>query len=101
MRRHPEAGYLSDLGMLRRFVRNGSFGYREPDNVVFQTLTVPGGVLGFRQRAEKEVLERYARSPYVEDHMRIYPNTPDKNGYLRSLESPEAFESFEAELGNP
>lgn len=51
MRRHPEAGYLSDLGMLRRFVRNGSFGYREPDNVVFQTLTVPGGVLGFRQRA--------------------------------------------------
>ena len=33
--------------------------------------------------------------------MRIYPNTPDKNGYLRSLESPEAFESFEAELGNP
>ena len=35
---HPEPEYLADLRILRRFVRNGSFGYRESDDVVFQTL---------------------------------------------------------------
>ena len=35
---HPEAGYLADLRILRRFVRNGSFGYLASDEVVFRTL---------------------------------------------------------------
>jgi hypothetical protein len=31
--------YLADLRILRRFVQNGSFGYRESKDVVFQALT--------------------------------------------------------------
>lgn len=38
MENHPEPKYLSDLRILRRFVQNGSFGYRQSDDVVFQTL---------------------------------------------------------------
>jgi hypothetical protein len=102
MRQHPEAEYLSDLRILRRFVRNGSFGYRESDDVVFRTLKTryPEAYSAFGREREKEVLGRSARSPCTEDHTRIYPNTPYKNGYLGSLESPETLESFGAELGN-
>lgn len=35
-----EAEYLSDLRILRRFVQNGSFGYRESKDAVFQRLKV-------------------------------------------------------------
>jgi len=38
MKQHPKSEYLSDLCILRRFVQNGSFGYRVSDDVVFQTL---------------------------------------------------------------
>jgi hypothetical protein len=38
MEDHPESEYLSDLRILRRFVQTGSFGYRAPEVVVFQTL---------------------------------------------------------------
>jgi hypothetical protein len=36
---HPdEPEYINDLRILRRFVQNGSFGYRQSDDVVLQTL---------------------------------------------------------------
>jgi hypothetical protein len=102
MRQQPEAEYLSDLRILRRFFRNGSLGYRKSDNVVFRTLKTrhPEAYSVFGREREKEVLGRYARSPYMEDHTRISPNTPDEDGYLGSLESPEALESLGAELEN-
>jgi hypothetical protein len=35
---HPEPDDLSDLKILRRLFQNGSFGCRQSDDVVFQTL---------------------------------------------------------------
>jgi hypothetical protein len=36
---HPdEPEYLNDLRILRRFVQEGSFGYRQSRDIVFQTL---------------------------------------------------------------
>ncbi len=125
---HPEPEYLADLRILRRFVQNGSFGYRESDDVVFQTLKnrYPEAYYAFGREREREVLERYAISPYIEEQKRTYPNNPDKDDYLKSLERlrhimilfklgygsremamlkvnsrrryPEAYEAFEEEL---
>ncbi len=54
MEQHPELEYLSDSRMLKRFVREGNFGYRASDSVVFQTLRkkIPGSLRRFRQGAE-------------------------------------------------
>ncbi len=128
MENHPEAEYHSDLRILRRFVQNGSFGYRESDDAVFQTLKErhPEAYGAFGRERKREVLERYRTSPYIEEQRRTYPNNPDKDGYLESLERlrhvmilfrlgygsremamkkvnssrryPEAFEAFEREL---
>jgi hypothetical protein len=128
MERHPEAEYLSDLRILRRFVQTGSFGYRESEDVVFQTLKerYPDAYGAFDRERKREVLKRYRTSSYIERQRRTYPNNPDKDGYLKSLERlrhimilfklgygsremamlrvnssrryPEAFESFEGEL---
>jgi len=38
MEHHPEPEYLNDLRILRRFIQNGSFGYRQSDDVIFQRL---------------------------------------------------------------
>jgi len=66
---HPEPEYHSDLRILRRFVQNGSFGYRESDDMVFQTLKTryPEAYSAFGREREREVLARYARSPYIEE----------------------------------
>ena len=130
MENHPEPEYISDLRILRRFVQNGSFGYRESDDVVFQTLKAryPQAYSAFGRERKREVLERYARSPYIEEQRKTYPNNLDKDTYFRSLERlrhvmilfrlgygsremamklvnaknryPEAHEAFEGELGN-
>ena len=127
---HPEAEYLADLRILRRFVQNGSFGYRASKDVVFQTLKArySAAYYAFGEERKREVLERYVRSPYIEEQRRTYPNNPDKDGYLKSLEGlrhimilfklgygsremamlrvnskrryPEAYEVFERELGD-
>ena len=85
---HPEPKYLSDLRILRRFVRNGSFGYRQSDDVVFQTLKnrYPEAYAAFGEERKQGVLERYDRSAYIEEQRRTYPNNPDKEEYLRRLE---------------
>jgi hypothetical protein len=58
------------------------------DDVVFQTLKTryPEAYHAFGRERKVEVLERYARSPYIEGQRRTYPNNPDKDSYLRSLE---------------
>ena len=38
MEAHSEPEYLADLRIMRRFVRNGRFGYWQLNDVVFQTL---------------------------------------------------------------
>ena len=85
---HPEPEYLADLRILRRFVQNGSFGYRESDDVVFQTLKnrYPQAYDAFGRERRQEVLEEYEHSPYVERQRRVYPSNPDKDRYLKSLE---------------
>jgi hypothetical protein len=85
---HPEAGYLADFRILRRFVQNGSFGYRASDDVVFRTLKAryPQAYEAFGEERKREVIERYRPSPYIEEQRRTYPNNPDKEGYLKSLE---------------
>ncbi len=128
MENHPEPEYISDLRILRRFVQNGSFGYRESKDVVFQTLKerYPEAYGAFGRERKREVFERYEHSPYIERQRRTFPSNPDKDDYLKSLERlrhvmilfklgygsremsmlkvnskrryPEAFEAFEGEL---
>ena len=88
MEEHPEPEYLADLRILRRFVQNGSFGYRESKDVVFQTLKerYPEAYGAFGRERKREVLERYDHSPYIEEQRRTYPNNPGKDDYLKSLE---------------
>jgi hypothetical protein len=93
---HPEAGYLADLRILRRFVRNGSFGYRASDDVVFRTLKAryPQAYEAFGEERKREALERYRTSPCIEEQRRAYPNNPDKEDYLKSLERLRNFMIF-------
>ncbi len=128
MESHPEPEYLADLRILRRFVQNGSFGYRESDDVVFQTLKnrYPQAYDAFGRERRQKVLEEYEYSPYIERQRRFYPNNLDKGRYLEALERlrhvmilfrlgygsremamlsvnskrryPEAFEAFDREL---
>jgi hypothetical protein len=84
---HTEPGYPSDLRILRRFVQNGSFGYRASDDVVFQRLKTryPEAYGAFGEERRREVLDKYERSPYIEEQTRAYPNNPAKDGYLEAL----------------
>jgi hypothetical protein len=88
MGNHPEAEYLADLRILRRFVYNGSFGYRESKDVVFQRLKTrySAAYYAFGEERKREVLEQYEHSPYIERQRRTYPNNPDKDNYLAALE---------------
>jgi hypothetical protein len=128
---HPdEPEYLSDLRILRRFVQEGSFGYHQSEDVVFQRLKTryPRAYSTFGEERRRETFEKYQRSPYIELQRQVYPNNPDKDGYLKSLERlrnvmilfklgygsremnmlrvnsgrryPEAYEAFEKELEN-
>src|SRR4028118_1715350 len=88
MENHPEPEYLSDLRILKKFVQNGSFAYRESKDVVFQRLKAryPQAYSAFGEERKREVLEAYEHSPYIERQRRSYPNNPDKDDYLQSLE---------------
>ncbi len=64
MENHPdEPEYVADLRILRRFVQNGSFGYREIDDVVFQTLKrrYPQAYSAFGEERKCEALEDQER----------------------------------------
>lgn len=85
---HPEPEYHSDLRILRRFVYDRSFGYRQSKDVVFQTLKAryPEAYSAFGRERKGEVLEAYRTSAYIQGQRRTYPNNPDKEGYLEALE---------------
>jgi len=86
---HPdEPEYINDLRILRRFVQNGSFGYRQSKDVVFQRLMIryPEAYNAFGLERRRETLEKYERSRYIELQRRTYPNNPDKEDYLKALE---------------
>jgi hypothetical protein len=135
MENHPEPEYMNDLRILRRFVlrrfvQNGSFGYGQSDDIVFQTLRAryPEANSAFGEERRRETLERYKDSPYIEEQKRTYPNNTDKEGHLKKLERltyvmilfklgygsremamaftnlknclPEAYEIFDGELEN-
>src|SRR5215218_1390696 len=89
MENHPdEPEYLNDLRILRRFIQNGCFGYRQSDDIVFQRLKTryPRAYSAFGEERKRETLEKYQHSPYIELQRRVYPNNPDKDGYLKALE---------------
>ena len=129
MENHPdEPEYLSDLRILRRFIQNGSFGYKQIDDVVFQRLKSRylRAYSTFGEERRQETLQRYQHSPYIALQEQVYPNNPDKDDYLKALERlrnvmilfklgygsgemnmlrvnssrryPEAYEAFEREL---
>ncbi len=88
MEDHPdEPEYLNDLRILRRFIQDGSFGYRQSDDIVFQRLKTryPEAYNAFGRGRKRETLERYQHSPYIELHKQVYPNNPDKNDDLQAL----------------
>jgi len=129
MEQNPEEPeYLNDLRILRRFVQNGSFGYHQSNDVVFQRLKsrYPRAYSAFGEERRREILRRYEHSPYIDLQRQVYPNNPDKDDYLKRLERlrhvmilfrlgygsremnmlrvnssgryPEAYEAFEREL---
>lgn len=125
---YPEPEYINDLRILRRFVQNGSFGFKQSNDVVFQTLKAryPQAYSEFGEERRRETLEWYQDSPYIEEQRSTYPNNPDKDCYLEALKRlrnvmihfklgygsremamlmvnskrryPEAYKAFEAEL---
>src|SRR5215204_7292351 len=88
MEQHPEPEYINDLRILRRFVQNGSFGFKQSNDVVFQRLKTryPRAYSAFGEERRREILEKYQHSPYIELQRQVYPNNPDKDDYLKRLE---------------
>ena len=86
MEQHPDRRYLANLRILSRFVYNGSFGYRESKDAVFHRLKTryPEAYSTFGEERQREVLERYERSLYIELQRITYPANPDKDDYLVS-----------------
>ena len=138
----PEPHYVDELNVLRAMVRQedrqGDIGWGGTwTKERYQSLKEkhPEAVIAFereinqereKERLRQETLERYRNSPYIELQRQVYPNNPDKDGYLKSLERlrhvmilfklgygsremnmlrvnssrryPEAYEAFEREL---
>src|SRR5919107_910706 len=88
MEQNPEPEYINDLRILRRFIENGSFGYHQTNDVVFQRLKsrYPRAYSAFGEERRRETLQRYEHSAYIEEQKRNYPNNPDKDDYLKSLQ---------------
>ena len=62
MENHPdEPEYLNDLRILRRFVQNGSFGYHQSNDVVFQTLKsrYPEAYNAFGEQRRRETFSTF------------------------------------------
>src|SRR5215218_11215313 len=80
MEQNPEPEYINDLRILRRFVQNGSFGYHQSEDVVFQRLKTryPRAYSAFGEERRRETLHRCQHSPHIEEQERTYPNNPDK-----------------------
>ncbi len=84
---HPdEPEYLNDLRILRRLIQNGSFGYRQSNDVVFQTLKAryPQAYNAFGEERRRETLERYRHSPYTES-IETLPGSEYREKWLKDL----------------
>jgi len=86
MEQHPEPEYINDLRILRRFVQNGSFGYRQSDDVVFQTLKTryPEAYSALGEERRRETLEKYSHSPYI-GQIEALPDSEYKEKWLKDL----------------
>ncbi len=98
----PDPQYVHDLVVLRAMVRQehsqGDIGWGGTwTKERYQSLKEkhPEAVLAFereirrdkeREQHRRETLERYRLSPYIELQRQVYPNNPDKDDYLKSLE---------------
>ena len=78
---------LGDLRILRRFIQDGSFGYRASNDVVFRRLKTryPEAYRAFGRERRRETLEEHEYSPYIELQRRVFPNNPGKDDYLEAL----------------
>ena len=86
MEHHPEPEYINDLRILRRFIQNGSFGYRQSDDVVFQTLKTryPEAYNAIGKERKREVLEKYKHSPYIAQ-VEALPASEYREKWLKDL----------------
>jgi hypothetical protein len=82
-----EPEYLNDLRILRRFVQNGSFGFKQSDDFVFEQLKkrYPEAYNTFGEERRRETLRSNEDSPYIDEQKRTYPNNPDKDRYIEAL----------------
>src|SRR5215211_2001817 len=84
---HPdEPEYINDLRILRRFIQNGSFGYRQSDDTIFQRLKTryPEAYSAFGRERKRETLEKYKFSPYIAQ-VEALPDSEYKEKWLRDL----------------
>jgi hypothetical protein len=81
-----EPEYLSDLRILRRFINDGSFGYRQSEDVVFQRLKTryPQAYNAFGEERKRETLEKYRCSPYIE-RVEALPESEYRDRWLKDL----------------
>jgi hypothetical protein len=81
-----EPEYLNDLRILRRFINDGSFGYRQSDDVVFRRLKTryPKAYNAFGEERRREVLEKYEDSPYIEK-VEALPDSAYRDKWLKDL----------------
>jgi hypothetical protein len=86
MERHPEPEYINDLRILRRFIQNGSFGFNQPEDVVFQRLKTryPRAYSALGEERRRETLEKYKDTPYI-DRVAAFPNSEHRDKWLRDL----------------
>lgn len=80
--------YVNDLRILKRFVRAGSFGYKEFDDEVFRRLSnrYPEACAAFGEERKQDILKENGHSPYIEGQKETYPANPDKPFYIARLE---------------
>ncbi len=86
MEQHPEPEYINDLRILRRFIQNGSFGYRQSDDVVFRRLKnrYPEAYNAFGEERRRETLERYRHSPYIQQ-IEALPESEHRKKWIKDL----------------
>lgn len=84
---HPdEPEYITDLRILRRFVQNGSFGYRASKDVVFRRLKTryPEAYSAFGAERRRETLERYRHSPNIQQ-IEALPESEHREKWIKDL----------------
>jgi hypothetical protein len=86
MEHHPEPEYINDLRILRRLIQNGSFDYRQSDDVIFQRLKTryPEAYNAFGEERRREVLEKYKYSLHIAQ-IEAIPESEYREKWLKDL----------------